>query len=89
MDYLKKKHAMVMRIVTRVVSLGTYENLPLHSSHLWPYDYLFMRMGRLFATERLPNYQIKWWSCVTPNKRGRVSALLVPYQLVRATLPYF
>ncbi len=39
-----------------------------------------MRMSRLVAAERLPNYQITWWSCVIPNKRGRVSALLEPHQ---------
>ncbi len=37
-------------------------------------------MSRLVVAERLPNYQLKWVSCVPPNKRGRVSALLGPHQ---------
>ncbi len=48
--------------------------------YLWPDDYSFMQMSRLVAAERLPNYQMKWWSCVVSNKRERVSALLGPHQ---------
>ncbi len=44
------------------------------------HGYSFMQMSRLVAAERLRNYQIKWWSCVISNKRGRVSALLGPHR---------
>ncbi len=41
--------------------------------NLWPYDNSVMRMSRYVAAKRLPNYKIKWWCFVKPNKRGRLS----------------
>ncbi len=64
-----------------VVLLSEFAELnKVQRPNLWPYDYSFIRMGRHVAAQRLPNYQIKWLSCVKPYKLGHVSALLGPHQ---------
>ncbi len=41
-------------------------------------SHLIPGRGNAWPTSDTPH--IKWWSCVTSNKRGRVSALLGPHQ---------
>ncbi len=75
MNWVTQTYYSVVIVISEFAELNKVQR-----PYLWPDDYSFMRTSRLVAAERLPNYQMKWWSCVLSNKRGRVSALLGPHQ---------